>query len=141
MVGDKIMFKINHYVNSSEDSDEVSIGEYVNGEIGIIKSMDSEDLIFDNGEEEKVLPVSSLFDATLCYSCTIHKAQGSENDVVIICLPDSVSYMMNRNLLYTAITRAKKKIIIVYTGDALESCINDRYNVARNTRLAERLTA
>lgn len=57
------------------------------------------------------------------YSYTIHKSQGSEADTVIVYLPKSKAHMMTRSLLYTAVTRAKKKVIIVETEDALETCV------------------
>lgn len=135
MVGDKIIFNVNNY----EKVDEKNVTLYTNGEVGLIKYIDDTEFVFDNGLEEKVLPVSCLIDASLCYAYTIHKSQGSENDIIIICLPESVNYMMNRNLLYTAITRAKKKVIIIYTGDALKDCIDNVYKTERCTRLAERL--
>lgn len=137
MVGDKIMFIRNEYINGETEP------LYTNGEVvQIVALTDSEVVIFD-GEGERTLNRSALSDARLCYSYTIHKSQGSENDVVIIYLSgtENVKRMMNRNLLYTAITRAKKKVIIVYSEDALESCIKNEYAVKRNTKLKEQLLA
>ncbi len=144
MVGDKIMFIRNEYKSvKSDDGDIESVPLYTNGEIVTIQSLDEEDVTIYDGYEERILKRSVLNDARLCYAYTIHKSQGSENNVIIIYLSgdNNVKCMMNRNLLYTAITRAKKKVILVYTGDALESCIKNEYFVQRNTRLLEHLLA
>ncbi len=143
MVNDKIMFIRNEYINVVENGEVISIPLYTNGEISVITALDYEEVTIFDGYEERTLKRSVLNDARLCYSYTIHKSQGSENEVVIIYLSgdDNVKRMMNRNLLYTAITRAKKKVIILHTGDALKSCIENEYYIKRNTRLLEYLVA
>ncbi len=142
MAGDKIMFIRNEY-NAGKDLDGFTIKEplYVNGEIEIVKSVLDDIVVLWDGYDEKVLPRRVLEDAVFSYSFTIHKSQGSESETIIICLPDSVKGMMNKSLLYTAITRAKKKVILVYTGSALEDCLKDDNQIKRKTRLYERLVA
>lgn len=56
----------------------------------------------------------------LAYALTIHKSQGSEFDTVIIPIHNSLEYMLNKNLLYTAFTRAKKKLILIGDKSTLE---------------------
>ena len=138
MVGDKIMFIRNEYKNRiNEDGSVTTDALYTNGEIAVIKHLTDEEVVVYDGDEERTLKRTALNDARLCYSYTIHKSQGSENEVIIIYLSgeDNVKCMMNRNLLYTAITRAKKKVFLLYSKDALESCLNNEYFVKRNTNL------
>ena len=82
-----------------------------------------------------------LGDLSLSYAMTIHKSQGSEYEVVVIPIMPSSSFMLDRNLLYTAITRAKKICIIVGTSDALRNAVVEWFNKPRWTRLTERLKA
>ncbi len=126
MMGDKVIFTRTEYESG-----------YVNGDIGIVTHLNSEDITIYNDMEEITVPRSAINDLSFAYSYTIHKSQGSENDIVIIYLPDEMSHMMTNALLYTAVTRAKEKIIIIYTGDALNKCIHNTKDVERNTRLKE----
>lgn len=124
-VHDKIIFNHTDY----------SLG-YVNGDIGIIESMNADEIVADIGERI-IVPAASIHDMELGYAYTIHKSQGSENDTVIIYLSEEMSHMMTRSLLYTAVTRAKNMVVIVYTGNALRECILNTSDTVRNTRLAE----
>src|SRR3546814_17780148 len=77
----------------------------------------------------------------LAYAMTIHKSQGSEYDVVVIPMTTSHFMMLKRNLLYTAITRAKKLCIIVGTKRALQRAINTLDGTSRQTGLLSRIRA
>ena len=75
----------------------------------------------------------------LAYACTVHKSQGLEYDVIVMPLVDGFRQQLQRNLLYTAVTRAKKKVILVGTLTALASAVaNDRED-QRNTLFCDRL--
>jgi len=75
----------------------------------------------------------------LAYACTVHKAQGLEYDVIVMPLVDSFRHQLQRNLLYTAVTRAKQKVILVGTHSALTKAVaNDREDL-RNTLFKDRL--
>jgi len=75
----------------------------------------------------------------LAYTCTVHKAQGLEYDVIVMPIVDSFSHQLQRNLLYTAVTRAKQKVILVGTHSALARAVaNDRED-QRNTLFKERI--
>ena len=154
MVDDKIMFLYNNRIYSSKHCDEhgnkIPILKYVNGEVGKIESIieptnakDTEDggnvTISTIDGKIKKITLTELSDCQLAYAYTIHKSQGSENEVIIIYLSGAknVKQMMNRNLLYTAITRAKKKVYLVHSGDALRSCINNEFAVIRRTKLCD----
>ena len=69
------------------------------------------------------------------YSITIHKAQGSEFDVVILVVPQSSNMLLTRNLLYTGITRAKKLLIVIGNKNLVEFMINNCDTKKRNTGL------
>lgn len=77
----------------------------------------------------------------LAYCCTVHKSQGLEYDVIVLPVVDSFGLQLQRNLLYTAVTRARKKVILVGTRSALAAAVaNDKVD-ARNTLFPERLAA
>ena len=148
--GDKIIFTQNVYETVySEDIfyyndhgepvyESKSVPLYVNGEMGIIKHLTTDEVVIDDGAgEEKILKRTALTDAELAYSYTIHKSQGSESSIIIIYLPHDKRGMLTNSLLYTAVTRAIDKVIIVYTDDALEYCVTNFDDHKRNTRLTE----
>lgn len=130
--GDKVMQIKNNYtikwhrVSGSGESE----GEGVfNGDMGFIADIDSQDnliVVFDN--EKKVVYEDTFMDELeLAYAITIHKSQGSEFPVVVMPVFMGPPLLMNRNLLYTAITRAKQLVVIVGNKKALYSMIkNDR---------------
>ena len=64
-----------------------------------------------------------LEDVILSYFITIHKSQGSEFDEVIIVLPEAPKILLTKNLLYTAVTRAKKKVTIIQVGNSIKNCV------------------
>jgi exodeoxyribonuclease V alpha subunit len=128
MAGDKVMFTSTDYESG-----------YVNGDIGILKHMDKDYIQFWDGNDITALPASAAQDLTLAYAYTIHKSQGSENEHVIIYLPEEMAHMMTRSLLYTSVTRAKKRVTIVYTGNALYRSVQNTRDVRRKTRLCRYL--
>jgi exodeoxyribonuclease V alpha subunit len=128
MVKDKIIFKSNN-----KDAD------YVNGDMGVITYIDREEVCVQMDDGIKVYERSVLSDMELAYSYTIHKSQGSENPIIIIYLPETMSHMMTRRLFYTAVTRAKCLVVIVFTGNAITRCISNTSDIKRNTRLVEML--
>lgn len=81
----------------------------------------------------------ALHNVELAYATTIHKSQGSEYDIVVIVLTSSAYIMLQRNLLYTAVTRAKEKCIIVGDRKAIETTVANWRLRPRYTRLKERL--
>ena len=115
--------------------------EVFNGDIGTVESVDVEDrsltVTFDGRAVE--YEDSELDELTLAYATTIHKSQGSEYPVVVIPLLMTHYVMLQRNLIYTGITRAKKICIIVGTTKALAYSIHNMVVLKRNTRLKERL--
>ena len=128
--GDRVMQIRNNY-----DKD------VFNGDIGTVEHVDMEErtltVSFDGHSIE--YEDSELDELTLAYATTIHKSQGSEYPVVVMPLLMTHFVMLQRNLVYTGITRAKKICIIVGTTKALAYAIHNMVVLKRNTRLKERL--
>ena len=115
---------------------EYDFDPYVNGDLGVIVTITDDEVVLFDGIDDVHYDRSSLMYMDFAYAYTIHKSQGSEAEMVIIYLPKSMEHMMTRSLLYTSVTRAKKKVIIVETGNALETCVNT-VDDKRSTRLME----
>ena len=128
--GDRVMQIRNNY-----DKD------VFNGDIGTVSAVDIEDrsltVLFDGRTVS--YEDSELDELTLAYATTIHKSQGSEYPVVVIPLLMTHFVMLQRNLVYTGITRAKRLCILVGTTKALAYAIHNQTVQKRNTRLKERL--
>lgn len=115
--------------------------EVFNGDIGIIESVDAEDrtlkVNFDGRSVE--YDVSELDEIVHAYATTIHKSQGSEYPVVVMPVLMNHYVMLQRNLIYTGITRAKKILVMIGTKKALSYAIRNVTVMKRNTLLKERL--
>ena len=131
-VGDKVMQVRNNY-----DYD------VFNGDIGRISSVDQVEKQVLISFPEKVVryDMADLNELVLAYATTVHKAQGSEYTAVVIPLLTQHYMMLQRNLLYTAITRAKELVVIVGTKEALAVAIRNNKVVERNSHLASRIGA
>lgn len=129
-LGDKVMQIKNNYDK-----------EVFNGDIGQISAVDLEEreltVIFDG--VPVTYDVSELDELVLAYATTIHKAQGSEYPVVVMPFTMQHFIMLQRNLLYTGVTRAKKALVLVGTKKAIGYAVKNNKVVERNTFLAERL--
>ena len=84
-------------------------------------------------------PVTAVRLLRLAYAQTVHKSQGQEYDIIVMPLLDSFSIQLQRNLLYTAITRAKQKVILVGTQSALSKAVFNDFEGQRNSALQARL--
>jgi len=130
-LGDKVMQVKNNYDK-----------EVWNGDIGLIAGVSEEEraisVSFDNGEPVRY-SMPELDELVLAYATTVHKAQGSEYDIVVLPLTKQHYVMLQRNLLYTGITRAKKAVVLVGTAAAIRIAVNNNQVVKRNTQLAARL--
>ena len=115
--------------------------EVFNGDIGVIENVDLEErnltVNFDGRQVE--YDVSELDELVLAYATTIHKSQGSEYPIVVIPMLMNHYIMLQRNLIYTGITRAKKILVIVGTRKALSYAVRNVTVTKRNTMLKERL--
>ena len=118
-----------------------------NGDIGEILDIGETDsdigikIRWDNGNET-IETRNSMANISLAYSISIHKSQGSQYDSVVIpMLSSQKCSLFRRNLLYTGVTRAKKKVIIVGDRKAIDSCIRTENAANRLTLFKERLQA
>ena len=140
-VGDKVMqIKNNYDIMWSKDR-ENGTGVF-NGELGRIVDIDTSDgaiqVKFDD-EKEVWYEYSDLEQLEHAYAITVHKSQGSEFDVVIMPISQSSPMLLTRNLLYTAITRAKKLIIIIGSDKVIQFMIQNVDSKKRNTGLEYKL--
>lgn len=113
-----------------------------NGDIGIIKEIDLEDkrlkLSFDDNEVDYDL--TEMDEVVLAYAITVHKSQGSEYKIVVAPLTMQHYMLLQRNLLYTCVTRAKKIFVAVGSKKALGLAVRNNKTTQRNTMLARRLS-
>ena len=129
-VGDKVMQIRNNY-----DYD------VFNGDIGRVVTIERIDkkVCIQYPDKQVAYDTADLGELVLAYATTIHKAQGSEYPAVVIPLHTQHYLMLQRNLLYTGITRAKERVVIVGTKKALGICIRNNQVTERNSYLAERM--
>ena len=115
--------------------------EVFNGDIGIISFVDTQNrtLTVDFDGRNVSYDISELDELVLAYATTIHKSQGSEYPIVVIPVLMNHYVMLQRNLIYTGITRAKKILVIVGTRKALSYAVHHVTVTKRNTMLAVRI--
>ena len=128
--GDRVMQQRNNY-----DKD------VFNGDLGYIREVDTEErtLKVDFDGKWVEYDVTELDELTLAYATTIHKAQGSEYPIVVMPVLMTHYVMLQRNLIYTGITRAKKICVLLGAAKALAYAVRNVSVLKRNTRLKERL--
>ena len=131
-VGDKIMQIRNNYEK-----------DVFNGDIGIVKSISGRNIVAafpDRAEGEDVAySAAELDDLQLAYAMSVHKSQGSEYGTVIMPFVRSHYMLLQKNLLYTGVTRAKGKVILVGSSAAINIAVNNDKTRKRYSLLAERL--
>lgn len=141
-LNDKVMQTKNNYDLSFTDSNgEEGFGVY-NGDMGIVFEIDEkEKKIIVKMQDDRTVEyaVDNLDNLELSYAITIHKSQGSEFKSVIIPLFDSFYMLQTRNLLYTAITRAKENIVLVGNEEIMFNMINNNTINNRYSNLKNRL--
>lgn len=126
--GDKVMQKQNNYDKG-----------VFNGDIGEIFAVQDDIVYVRYPEQDIKYEGQEIDEITLAYAITVHKSQGSEYHTVIMTLVNSHGIMLQRNLLYTAVTRAKGKVILVGTKAALRTAVQNVRTSRRFTLLAQRL--
>ena len=139
--GDKVMQIKNNYDIEYQIDDMTYKGVY-NGDIGIVQSIDNvqKEIVvkFDDGKMIKY-DTDMLDELEHAYAITVHKSQGSEFKAVIIPLYVCYEKLFNRNLLYTAMTRAKQMLIFVGSRRVLNYMVNNTHENVRRTGLKRRL--
>lgn len=114
-----------------------------NGDIGVVTNVTKNEIqaIFDTGEEIFDAEQAEELNISLAYCITVHKSQGSEFKTVFIPVSEENKAMLKRNLFYTAVTRAKEKMIIVGENKYIKSAIEDNRIYQRKTSLKSRITS
>ena len=144
---DRVMQIKNNYnmmwekYNKIKEKIELGNGVF-NGELGIIETINTEDktilVKFDDGKKA-LYQTEDLEELEHAYAITIHKAQGSEFDVVILPIYQIAPMLQTRNLLYTAITRAKRLLIVIGSKSIIDFMIKNNNTKNRNTGLCWKL--
>lgn len=138
-VGDKVMQVKNNYdILWTKYSGECGEGIF-NGDIGIIESVNKAQRMMRIKFDDRYANYDAdcAIDLELSYACTVHKSQGNEFDFVIIPLIKNSQYLFYRNLLYTAVTRAKKMLIIVGNKETVHHMVNNNIRTLRYSGLSE----
>lgn len=141
-LNDRVMQTVNNYELAyvrPNDKGELETGQGVfNGDIGFITEIDrvggTIKVLFDDNRLA-LYTEHDLGDLQLAYAITIHKSQGSEFPVVVVPLVNGPPTIINKNLLYTAITRAKKAVVLVGSKKILALMVHNNYIAARTTNL------
>lgn len=137
---DKVMqIKNNGSIHLCDKYGEQVASGVFNGEIGRVSQVLPRAIQVDFDGRFADYPLESLGELELSYATTIHKAQGSEYKVVIIPMLSAHKIMLTRNLLYTAVTRAKLRVLLVGQKKALFMAIHASRKGKRNTLLGERI--
>lgn len=136
--GDKVMQMRNNYEMEWSRGDEAGRGVY-NGDIGYVQQVDREAglawILFDDERLALYIP-EDLPDLEPAYCITVHKSQGSEFPVVVLPLMGGPPMLMTRNLLYTAVTRARHMVVLVGRMDCLRAMVDNGFVNRRNADLA-----
>ncbi len=143
--GDKVMQTANNYnliwKRLNGFLEEEGEGVY-NGDIGFIESIDFQTnevlVLFEDGRK-CVYPRTEISQLSLAYAITIHKSQGSEFDIVVMPVIAGASMILTRNLIYTAVTRAKKMVVLVGEKKNLKRMVSNNYTTQRFTLLKDLL--
>lgn len=131
-VGDKVIQTVNNYDK-----------EVFNGDIGFIKTINLEDseLLIEFDNRSIPYEIDELDEISLAYATSIHKAQGSEYEAVVIPIAMQHFTLLERNLIYTAITRGKSLVVVLGQAKALAIAVRNARSNQRITHLSERLSA
>ncbi len=129
--GDKVMQVRNNYGKDVFNGDIGFIERIIPDEKTVIVRFDDKKVAYDYFELDELIPA---------YACTIHKAQGSEYPVVVIPLLPQHYIMLQRNLLYTAVTRGKKLVVLVGSLKAVGRALHNNRVQNRYTKLKQRVT-
>ncbi len=140
--GDKVMQLKNNYTivwkKVSNEGDGVGV---FNGDVGFIDTIDHSDetvkIIFD--DRVSIYDFSQLDEVDLAYAVTVHKSQGSEFEVVIMPMYPCAPMLQNRNLLYTAVTRAKKLVVLVGRDSVIQVMVDNISEQKRYSGLQNKL--
>jgi exodeoxyribonuclease V alpha subunit len=137
--GDRVMHTVNNYKQEWQRGGEHGKGVF-NGDIGKIIEINKDDgeitVELEDGRTTTYLR-PDLAALTLSYAITVHKSQGCEFDAVIVPVSGGAYMIMTRNLLYTAVTRAKRLVVLVGRADNIQKMVENTYTKKRHSALAQ----
>ncbi len=131
--GDKVMqIKNNYNINWVKENGEYGEGVF-NGDIGVLQEVNNSSHFVKVRFDDKVAMYDqdSLSDLELAYACTVHKSQGNEFEAVVMPVHNFPPQLMYRNLLYTAVTRAKKMLILVGDQNSVKRMVENNRRILR----------
>lgn len=139
--GDKVMHIVNDYQLEWQNPADMSTGTGVfNGDIGYVEEIDAKEpaivVAFDDGKRVRY-GQGDFDELTLAYAISVHKSQGSEFPVVIVAVTSGNYMILTRNLLYTAVTRAKNMVVLVGATENIEKMVKNNYTAKRYSLLAD----
>lgn len=144
--GDRVMQIRNNYDLVAQTVDAFGVPQtqqgVFNGDIGVVRSIDflqEKMTVLFEGRLEVEYPFADLADLEHAYAVTVHKSQGSEYDTVVLALFGTPPTLVRRNLLYTAVTRAKKRLIVVGSAELACKMARDTRGAGRYSGLCRRL--
>ncbi|MCQ2443908.1 MAG: ATP-dependent RecD-like DNA helicase [Mailhella sp.] len=129
-IGDKVIQRRNNYMKNVFNGAAGTVTAIRRESSSVHVSIDGREVIYDYSELDELSPA---------YAISIHKSQGAEYPAVIIPLLPEHKSMLQRNLLYTAITRGKKLVVLVGSLQAVAQSVNNGKSVHRHGRLKERI--
>ncbi len=138
--GDRVMQIANNYEIEWEKNGVLGAGLF-NGDTGVIVGIDTSDeyMLIDFDDRRAKYGFDMLEELELAYAITVHKSQGSEYPVVIVPMYSCPPMLMTRNLLYTAVTRARTMVILVGRSDIPSRMVENNREVLRYTALADKI--
>ena len=139
--GDRVMQTVNDYDIEWERGGAVGVGLF-NGDIGVIESIKPNEECMTVCFDDRIVeyPFDKLEELELAYAITVHKSQGSEYPVVVVPMYYCPPMLMTRNLLYTAVTRAKRMVILVGRSDIPAKMASNNSEIKRYTALRDKIT-
>ena len=141
--GDKVMHIHNDYQLHWETADGDEGDGVFNGDLGFVRDVDPDNdtltVLFDD-ERLVTYGRTELEELDLAYCTSVHKSQGSEFPVVVMPVVRGPRLLMTRNLLYTALTRARRFVVLVGTEDVIRAMVDNDYVTTRYTGLSLRLS-
>ncbi len=140
--GDRVMQTRNNYdINWFRDADGKDGYGIFNGDIGVINKIDIQNSFMEISFDDKVVnyDLTLLDDLEHAYAITVHKSQGSEYPTVIVPMCSAAQVLLTRNLLYTAVTRAQKMVLLVGRDEIMRHMVDNNRQSMRYTGLCKRL--
>lgn len=140
-IGDKILYTKNDYDKDVYNGDVGLITDIIGNDNDDEDSNSNNTFVVDFGNKMKAFKFNEASDFVLAYAMTIHKSQGSEYNIVVMPLTYANYVMLQRNLLYTGVTRAKKVFVLFGEPKAIATAVHNQPVIHRNTRFGNRIKA